>query len=157
MTHPREAAAREHCLEVFDALCPHVAGNPYIPHWPTRPQAKFLGLHNTSASSADDVFEALYGGAAGGGKSDALLMAAAQYAWKHPEFAGVCLRRSYAELAQPGALMDRAMRWWLPRGVDWNGTDKIFTFPNGARVKMAYHGHPKDDLQFQSTEYQLAA
>ena len=157
MIHEREAAARKDVLEVFEALCPHIAGNPYVPHWPTGPQAKFLGSHVTSGADPANVFEALYGGAAGGGKSDALLMSAAQYAWKHPEFAGVCLRRSYAELAQPGALMDRAMRWWLKAGVDWNGTDKLFTFPNGARVKMAYHGHPRDDLQFQSTEYQLAA
>ena len=44
--------------------------NHYIPHKPTPKQLAFL-LLNTS--------EALFGGAAGGGKSDALLMAALQY------------------------------------------------------------------------------
>lgn len=156
MIHEREAEGRRHALEVFEALCPNVYGNPLIPHWPTPRQAAFLGLHVTKRADPDEVFEALYGGAAGGGKSDALLMGAAQYAWKHPEFAGVCLRRSYAELAQPDALMDRALKWWLPVGAHWNGTDKLFTFPNGSRVKMGYHGHPRDDLQFQGAAYQYA-
>jgi len=156
MIAQRTAEDRARALEVFEALHPGIAGNPYIPHWPTPQQAHFLGLH-LQAQKPDEVFEALYGGAAGGGKTDALLMGAAQYAWRHPEFAGVCIRRSYAELAKPDALMDRALRWWLPAKVHWNGTDKIFTFPNGARVQMAYHGHPSDDMQFQGSAYQYAA
>lgn len=151
----QEAQAREDCLAVFDALYPNIIGNPYIPHWPTAPQAHFLGLHVTSGHPETEVFEALFGGAAGGGKSDALLMAAAQYAWKNPDYAGVCLRRSYAELAQPDALMDRAIKWWVPAGVTWNGGDKMFTFPSGGRIKMNYHAHPRDDLQFQGAAYQF--
>jgi len=48
-----------------------VRSNKYIPHEPTEKQALFL-LH-------DHIPEILYGGSAGGGKSDALLMAALQY------------------------------------------------------------------------------
>ena len=44
-----------------------VLENRWIPHEPTPKQAQFLILENE---------EAFYGGAAGGGKSDALLMAA---------------------------------------------------------------------------------
>ena len=44
-----------------------VPWTPYIPHKPTPKQLAFLML---------DVREALYGGAAGGGKSDARLLAA---------------------------------------------------------------------------------
>jgi phage terminase large subunit-like protein len=113
----------------------------------------FLRLHE-EIDTKGDVFEALYGGAAGGGKSDALLMAAAQYV-AYPEYSAVCLRRTYAELAQPDALMDRAMRWWVPAGAHWNGTDKVFTFPSGARIKMGYHSHPRDDLQYQGAAYQF--
>lgn len=155
MIHEREACDRALACEAFNALHPGVLGNPFIPHWPTSRQLHFLSAH-VQLAPPGDVYESLYGGAAGGGKSDALLMAAAQYAWRHGDFAGVCIRRSYAELAMPGALMDRAMKWWRPAGAHWNGTDKLFTFPSGARVKMAYHGGPQDDLQFQSSEYQLA-
>src|SRR5262249_29686590 len=83
----------------------------------------------------------------------ALLMAAAQYAWGHGHFSGLILRRTHAELAKPGALMDRAIRWWVPLGVHWDGANKAFTFPNGARVVMGYHAGPRDDAQYQGTEF----
>lgn len=156
MIHEREVDAREYALTVFEAWCPFVAENPYIPHWPTPRQAKLLGLHLKYPEMKGEIFEALYGGAAGGGKSDALLMAAVQYAWKNSDYSGVCLRRTYAELAQPDALMDRALQWWLPVGAHWNGTDKIFTFPNGARVKMGYHNHPSHNTYYQGAAYQFA-
>ena len=94
------------------------------------------------------------------GKSDGILMGAVQYV-DDPNFAGVCIRRSYAELKKPGALMDRALKWWLavPKSVrpHWSDKDKIFTFPSGARIQMAYHGTAIDDLQFQGAEYQYVA
>jgi phage terminase large subunit-like protein len=145
---------RQRALEQFELQCPQVACNPYVVHWPHLKQAQLLGAHLHAWDPRDKrPFECLYGGAAGGGKSDALLMAAAQYAWKHPQFSGLLLRRSHAELAKPGALMDRAMRWWVPLGVHWDGQNKLFTFPNGARVQMGYHGHPRDSLQYQGNEY----
>ena len=148
-----EAEFRARMLAAFDRACPEVAGNPFIPHWPTLPQARFLGLR---AADPEAILEALYGGAAGGGKSDALLMAAAQYAWRHGEFSGLMLRRTYTELAQPDALMDRALRWWVPRGVEWDGSNKVFTFPSGARVKVGYLDHARDELQYQGAAFQLA-
>jgi phage terminase large subunit-like protein len=150
----RESNARDEILAALNAICPHVVGNRFIPHWPLPSQALFLGLHTQDTSSQPRVFQALYGGAAGGGKSDALLMAAAQYV-HCPEFAGILFRRTFTDLAQPGALMDRAMQWWLPRGVHWDGTNKIFRFPSGAKVAMAYLSNPNDHLRYQGAEYQF--
>ena len=149
----REAEGRRDVLRAFDMVCPNVIDNPFIPHWPLPAQALFLGLHQTKGTN-DRVFQALYGGAAGGGKSDSLLMAAAQYAWQHPDFAGILFRRSFTDLSQPGALMDRALEWWLPMGVKWDGTNKIFRFPSGAKVAMAYLSNPSDHLRYQGAEYQ---
>ena len=148
----REAKARIGFLAAFEKLCPYVANNPYIPHWPFPQQAIFLGLHQNYRQKG--VFQALYGGAAGGGKSDCLLMGAAQYAWKHPEFSAILFRRTHTDLAQAGALMDRAFKWWIPTGVHWDGTNKIFRFPNGARVAMAYLKNPNDHHRYRSAEYQ---
>src|SRR5688572_30454080 len=95
----------------YETLYPGVLNNPFIPHNPTPPQLAFLGLHHDAPS--DSVFEALYGGAAGGGKSDCLLMAAAQHVHV-PGYAALILRRTFQDLALPGAIMDRAISWWKP-------------------------------------------
>ena len=150
-----EAHQRALAFQAFDHTCPNIDGNPFIPHWPLPNQATFLSLHQQHEGKG--VYQSLYGGAAGGGKSDALLMGAAQYAWKHPEFAGVMFRRTHTDLAQPGALLDRAMEWWVPRGVKYDGTNKIFRFPNGAKVAMAYLSKPTDHLRYQGAEYQYTA
>lgn len=151
----REAAGRERLLAALANIAPEIRGNPFIPHWPLPAQLRFLGLHQKGTSGR--VFQALYGGAAGGGKSDALLMAAAQFAWRHPEFAGIMFRRTHTDLAQPGALLDRAMEWWVPAGARYDGTNKIFHFPSGAKVAMAYLSKPTDHLRYQGAEYQFTA
>ena len=56
-----------------------------------------------------DGLEAFYGAAAGGGKSDALLMAALQYA-DVPGYSALIVRRNVADLALPSARLNR------PRG-----------------------------------------
>ena len=60
--------------------------SPYIPHQPTPKQREFLSLTDR---------EAFYGGAAGGGKSDALLMGALQYVHV-PNYAAILFRRTSA-------------------------------------------------------------
>lgn len=144
----------EALLQVVSQI-PGIVGNPYLPHWPTGPQLLFLSAH--LRHPGDRVFQALYGGAAGGGKSDALLMSMAQMAWLHGDFSGICFRRSYTDLIQPGALLDRAMSWWIPKGVAWSGTDKQFRFPNGAKVAMSYLWGPQDHLRYQGAEYHATA
>lgn len=150
----REAAMREQLLAAFEQVCPNVVGNPFIPHWPLPAQALFLGLHQTAPQ--DRVFQAMYGGAAGGGKSDALLMACAQYAWKHPQFAAAVFRKTYTDLAEPGAIMDRAIEWWgaSPR-CHWDGTNKVMRFDGGAKVSFNYLKNPNDHLRYQGAEFQL--
>src|SRR5574340_387166 len=108
-------------------LSPYLPVHPETGPWtPTPPQAAFLLL---------DGLEALYGGAAGGGKSDALLVAALQYV-DVPGYAALLLRRTYPDLALPGAIMDRAKEWLGPHlaagSVRWIETDKTFVFPSGA-------------------------
>lgn len=148
----REASARQLVLAAFDQVCPGVVGNPYVPHWPTPPQQLFLGLYRQAAD--DEVFEALYGGAAGGGKSDCLLMAAAQFV-SVPDFAALVVRRTFADLALPGAIMDRALSWWKPLGAHWDGSRHTFTFPSGAKIQFGYMQRDDDHLRYKSAEFQL--
>jgi hypothetical protein len=114
---------------------------------PTEKQRTFLDV---------TCFESLYGGAAGGGKSDALLMAALEYVHM-PRYAALILRRSFADLALPGAIMDRAKAWLIPKGVGWNAQDKRFTFPSGASLQFGYCENDRDKYRYQGAELQFVA
>lgn len=142
----------EHARE-FDRVCPHIIGNPYLPHWPTPKQALALGLHLRHDYSAESIFELLFGGAAGGGKSDFLLMAHAQYAWRYSHYRGLVLRRTFADLDRAGAIMRRAIEWWVARGVHWSDKSKRMTFPNGATVEFGYYQHKNDSRNYQGGEW----
>lgn len=119
--------------------------NPYIPHDPTAKQAEFLLL---------DDKEALFGGAAGGGKSDALLMAALQYV-EVPDYAAILFRRTYKDLSLPGALMDRAHTWLDHTDAHWSESGKTWTFPSGATLTFAYLATERDKYNYQGSEYQF--
>ena len=103
--------------EIFGRFLATVRQNRYIPHEPTEKQALFL-LH-------DHIPEILYGGSAGGGKSDALLMAALQYV-DVPGYAALLLRRTYADLALPGAIMSRAEEWLANTPAQWHDKEKTW-------------------------------
>lgn len=116
----------------------------YIPHKPTAPQAAFLSLPH---------LEALYGGAASGGKSDALLMAALLYV-DVPGYAALMLRRTFQDLAKPGALMDRADNWLRGTDAHWDGLNKTWRFPSTASLSFGYLQYEKDKFQYQGAEFQ---
>lgn len=138
-------------LERYAATVPGIVGNPFVPHWPHPKQAVLLSAHTRPGLGPEDTACALYGGAAGGGKSDALLMAAAQFLhWPH--YRGLILRRTHAEMAKAGAIMARAVEWWAGK-ADWNGTDKVFRFPSGATIEFGYHTNPAHDTKFQGGEW----
>lgn len=119
----------------------------YIPHVPTPKQHAFLWL---------TVKEAFFGGAAGGGKSDALLMAALQYV-DVPSYAAVIFRRTYTDLALPGAIMTRAQEWLSNSDAKWNDNEKEFKFPSGATLTFSYLKKPLDKFRYQSAEFQFVA
>ena len=102
--------------------------------------------------------ELLYGGQAGGGKSDALLMAALQYI-NEPDYSALILRRTYQDLSQPNAIMNRAKKWLDPftkkQIVKWDGNTKTFTFPSGATLTFGYLSHDNDLDQYQGSELQF--
>ena len=122
-----------------------ILDNPYIPHDPTKRQAEFL---------LRDEGEVFYGGAAGGGKSDALLMAALQYVL-FPDYSALLLRRTYKDLALPGALMDRASEWLSGTDARWNHQDKVWSFPSGATLTFGYLDNENDKYRYQGAEFQF--
>lgn len=127
----------------------HPKMTKYIPHLPYAKQQAFLLL---------DCREAFYGGSAGGGKSDALLMAALQYV-DVPGYSAIIFRKTYADLNKPGALIDRAMNWLKPflatKEVRWVDKNKQFIFPSGATLQFGYMETPKDRFKYDGGEYQF--
>lgn len=127
----------------------------YIPHVPTAKQTAFLLL---------DCKEAFYGGAAGGGKSDALLMAALQYV-DVKGYSAILFRKTFADLIKPGALIDRAKDWLAPYAdVRWVDKERAFYFEEAygrkrdirSVLQFGYLDNPNDKYAYQGGEYQFA-
>ena len=116
----------------------------YFPHYPTPKQAAFLLLPHR---------EAFYGGAAGGGKSDALLMAALQYV-DVPGYAALIVRRKFTELSKPEALMDRAHEWLGSSDAHWSQETKTWRFPSGATLTFGHMEYENDKYDYQSSAFQ---
>lgn len=121
----------------------------YIPYDPTPKQRAFLLMNDTK--------EILYGGAAGGGKSVAQLMAALQYV-DVPGYSAILFRKTYADLSLPGALIDMSKQWLMPfvdsKEVKWSEKEKQYVFPSGATLNFGYLESANDCYRYQGAEFQ---
>lgn len=106
------------------------------------PQTQFL---------AAPELEVLYGGAAGGGKSFAMLADPMRW-FGHKEFNGLLLRRTNDEL--------RELIWksqdLYPKaypGAIWREKDKEWRFPSGARLWMTYLERDEDVRRYQGQAF----
>lgn len=80
-------------------------------------------------------------------------MDAAQYI-DFPDYAAILFRKTYADLALPGALMDRAFEWWGGTAARWKDQTKTWQFPSGATISFGYLSGPRDHLRYKSAEFQ---
>jgi predicted phage terminase large subunit-like protein len=130
--------------QVLEYLQPRMS--EYCPEEPSLPQKVFLRTNG---------IEALFGGAAGGGKSSALLMSALQFV-NIPNYSAILFRRTFADLSLPGALMDRFKSWMSNyEDVHWNNNSFVATFPSGARVSFGYLNNANDYLRYKGSEFQF--
>lgn len=98
---------------------------------------------------ASPAYEALYGGAAGGGKSDALLFGGLRQI-DHPHYKALILRRTYPELRE---LMDRSLEVFRELGGVWNEQGKRWTFRSGSSVEFGYCDSYADVMRYQGQSY----
>lgn len=119
--------------------------NRYIQNYPHAKQAAFLLLPQR---------EALFGGAAGGGKSDALLMAALQY-FDVPGYSALILRTTKQSLTLPSGLIPRSHAWLAGTGAVWKSQENTWYSPEGATITFGYLKHPDDKYRYASSEYQF--
>ena len=99
--------------------------------------------------------EALYGGAAGGGKSDALVIEATRQV-HIPHYKALILRKTYPQLTE---LIEKSLRYYsvaFPE-AKYNAGDHTWRFPSGAKIVFGSMQHSKDKLNYQGKAYDFIA
>ena len=131
-----------------ERLANALAREPHPDDWKPHPgaQERFLQL---------GCFEALYGGAAGGGKSTALLAAAAQFIGRGygTNYKALLLRREFPDLEM--SLMAEAFKMYPHMGGTWNGQKKTWTFRELEQIRFGHIQHEQDVYQYQGAEFQF--
>ncbi len=79
-------------------------------------------------------------------------MAALQYV-DVTGYSAILFRRTYKDLALPGALRDRAHQWLDITDAHWSENAKTWTFPSGATLTFGYLASENDKYNFQGTEF----
>lgn len=95
--------------------------------------------------------EALYGGAAGGGKSDCALAEALRQV-EIPHYRGLILRKTFPQLTE---LMDRSTEIYRRayKKARFNESKHVWTFPSGAKIFFGSMQYTKDRTNYQGKRY----
>ncbi len=99
--------------------------------------------------------EVLYGGAAGGGKSDALLAEALRQV-HIPHYRALLLRKTYPQLTD---LVDRSRTMYgaaCPEAT-YNASEHCWKFPSGAKIYFGSMQYKKDRINYQGKAYDFIA
>ena len=119
--------------------------------WRPHPkQQKFIELPSRI------FFDALYGGALGGGKSEVLVMLPILKGYhRYSDFTGLILRRTFRELE--GSLIAKSKKYYPRVGATYNESKKTWTFKSGAQIEFGHIEHKGDETKYDSKEYQYVA
>ena len=104
-----------------------------------------------------DEFEIFYGGARGGGKTDAIIMDHLR-GIKHKNYRGLILRRTFPELRE---IIDRSIKYFSKiRDTNgkilkpkYNSTEHVWAFPSGAKVEFGSMVHEDSKLHYIGREF----
>jgi hypothetical protein len=116
---------------------------------PNKRQEDFLSMPSS-------IFEGFYGGAAGGGKSELLIMDPIVKRYTdHAAFHGIIFRRTFRQLDE--SLIPRAKEKYALFGAKYNDQKKEFRFPSGATIRFGYLETDDHAHDHQTAEYNYAA
>jgi predicted phage terminase large subunit-like protein len=114
-----------------------------------RPQQ---GPQETFLASSADI--AIYGGAAGGGKTWALLLEALRHIGV-PGFGAVFFRRNTKQIRNEGGLWDESIKLYPAAGGEPRDSTLDWKFPSGASVSMSHLEHEKTTKDWQGSQIPL--
>lgn len=95
------------------------------------------------------TYEALFGGAAGPGKTDVLIACGARYC-QHPSARVLFLRTSYTDLQD---VRDRMATLYTAMGAVWQAEPKRWQWPSGAVLEMGYAETVAEVSRYLGREY----
>lgn len=103
------------------------------------------------------AFETLYGGAAGGGKTAAIVAEAVTYALEYPKARIYIFRRTIPELKQSivPEIYKQCAGYIDSGGMKYNSQDRTFILRNGSINQLAYLENSADMFRYQSAEIHL--
>ena len=111
-------------------------------------QAEFLAL---------ECEEALYGGAAGGGKTEALLLWLAEGV-NVPGYSAIFFRRTYAQLSKSNdSPLTKSHDLYRPLGGKYKASEYRWTFPSGAAIEFGHLQHEMSVQDYQGPAYHRVA
>ncbi len=100
-------------------------------------------------ATADEVF---YGGAAGGGKSYAIIWDAVSFCMENPQVTVAIFRRTYPELEK--SIILEALRSIPQHWYRYNKKEHRMYFSNGSIIEFNYCLYESDVYNFQSAQYE---
>lgn len=106
------------------------------------PQTEFL---------ACSAYEALYGGAAGGGKTDSMVMGALRQVAQR-SYNGIVFRRTFPELE--GQVIPKSREWYNACSGRYDSVKHYWRFPSGSRIHFGHLQHEDDVYRYQGWEFQ---
>jgi hypothetical protein len=107
----------------------------------------------------DSVLEVFYGGAAGGGKTDAGICLplvkkckfSSRLWYQHPKFKGLVLRRTIPEVKKE--LMRRCSDYYPQTGAKPNYADHVWKWPWGAELWLSGAEHEEDVRKYDTEQF----
>src|SRR5215469_17738727 len=95
---------------------------------------------------------AIYGGAAGSGKSFGLMLEAMRYPYHVPDFDSVVFRRNTTDIRRPGGLWDESRRLYPHTGAQPMIASLAWRWPKGGSVKLAHLEHENTVIDWHGSQ-----